>query len=63
MFTMVNRTCPVLDQPPMNPVGVGMKNGECRGLLGVPESMLQPGGALDVLRMKLAQEPSIRGNN
>lgn len=33
-----------------------------REVLGLPESMLQPGGALDVLRMKLAQEPSIRGN-
>jgi hypothetical protein len=33
-----------------------------REVLALPESMLQPGGALDVLRMKLAQEPSIRGN-
>ena len=33
-----------------------------REVLGLPESMCQPGGALDVLRMKLAQEPSIRGN-
>ena len=33
-----------------------------RGLLGLPESILQPGGALDVLRMKLAQEPAVRGN-
>jgi predicted RNA methylase len=33
-----------------------------REVLGVPESVLAPGGALDVLRMKLAQEPSIRGN-
>ncbi len=31
-------------------------------VLGLPQSMLQPGGALEVLRMKLAQEPSIRGN-
>ena len=30
--------------------------------LGLPESILQPGGALDVPRMKLAQEPSTRGN-
>jgi hypothetical protein len=33
-----------------------------REVLGLPEPILQPGGALDVLRMKLAQEPSIRGN-
>lgn len=33
-----------------------------REVLGLPDSILQPGGALDVLRMKLAQEPSIRGN-
>jgi len=34
----------------------------CRDVLGMPESTLAPGGALDVLRMKLAQEPSIRGS-
>ena len=33
-----------------------------REVLGLPEAVLAPGGALDVLRMKLAQEPSIRGN-
>lgn len=33
-----------------------------REVLGLPESMPQPGGSLDLLRMKLAQEPSIRGN-
>ncbi len=33
-----------------------------REVLGLPESVLAPGGVLDVLRMKLAQEPSIRGN-
>jgi integrase len=33
-----------------------------REVLGLPESILAPGGALEVLRMKLAQEPSIRGN-
>jgi hypothetical protein len=33
-----------------------------REVLGLPESVLQPGGALEVLRMKLALEPSIRGN-
>ena len=31
-------------------------------VLGVPGSVLGPDGTLDVLRMKLAQEPSIRGN-
>jgi hypothetical protein len=34
----------------------------CRKILGMSKSTVQPGGALDVLRMKLAQEPSIRGN-
>ena len=33
-----------------------------REVLELPESMLQPGGALEILRMKLAAEPSIRGN-
>jgi len=33
-----------------------------REVLNLRESMLQPDGALDVLRRKLAQEPSIRGN-
>ena len=33
-----------------------------REVLGFPESLLQPGGPIDILRMKLAQEPSIRGN-
>lgn len=33
-----------------------------REILGLPESILQPGGGLDVLRKKLALEPSIRGN-
>ena len=33
-----------------------------REVFGLPESMLEPGGALEVLRMKLALEPSIRGN-
>ena len=30
-----------------------------REVLGLPEVIIQPGGALDVLRMKLALEPSI----
>src|SRR5207248_65310 len=33
-----------------------------REVLGLPEFVLVPGGALDVLRMKLAREPSIRRN-
>jgi hypothetical protein len=33
-----------------------------RKVLNLPEPVLESGGALDVLRMKLAQEPSIRGN-
>jgi hypothetical protein len=33
-----------------------------REVLGLPESLLKAGGALEVLRMKLALEPSIRGN-
>jgi hypothetical protein len=31
-------------------------------VLGLPESVFSSGGAFEVLRMKLAQEPSIRGN-
>lgn len=33
-----------------------------REVLGFPQPMFQPGGALELLRMKLALEPSIRGN-
>ncbi len=33
-----------------------------RDVLGLHESVTREGGALDILRMKLAQEPSIRGN-
>jgi len=33
-----------------------------REVLGLPQSITEPGGALDILRMKLSQEPSIRGN-
>jgi hypothetical protein len=33
-----------------------------REVLGWSESIIQPGGPLELLRMKLAQEPSIRGN-
>lgn len=34
----------------------------CHEVLGMAEPLLRPGGAVDVLRMKLAQEPSLRGN-
>lgn len=33
-----------------------------REVLGLPESVLASGGSLEVLRMKLAREPSVRGN-
>lgn len=33
-----------------------------REVLGLSESIIQSGGPLELLRMKLAQEPSIRGN-
>lgn len=33
-----------------------------REVLGLPQSLLASGGPVDALRMKLAQEPSIRGN-
>jgi hypothetical protein len=33
-----------------------------REVLGLPESIIQPGGSLEVLRKKVEQEPSIRGN-
>jgi hypothetical protein len=33
-----------------------------REVLGLPECLLQPDGALDILRKKLSLEPSIRGN-
>ena len=33
-----------------------------REVLGLSELITQPGGPFELLRMKLAQEPSIRGN-
>jgi hypothetical protein len=33
-----------------------------REVLGLPESLFAPGRPVEILRMKLAQEPSIRGN-
>lgn len=32
-----------------------------REVLGLPESIVGPGGALELMRKKLSQEPSIRG--
>jgi hypothetical protein len=34
----------------------------CREVLNLPESIMAPGGSLELLRMKLAREPSIRGS-
>lgn len=34
----------------------------CRSVLRLPESIIGPGGQLDLLRRKLAREPSVRGN-
>jgi hypothetical protein len=33
-----------------------------RDVLGVPDTILRPDGPMDLLRKKLAREPSIRGN-
>jgi hypothetical protein len=33
-----------------------------RDVLGLPSSIFGPGGPLELLRMKLSREPSIRGN-
>jgi hypothetical protein len=45
-----------------DPVRKELDNRFAREVLGMPEPVLAPDGALDVLRMKLAQEPSIRGS-
>lgn len=45
-----------------DPVRKELDDRFAREILGLPESLLAPGGALEVLRMKLALEPSIRGN-
>ncbi len=45
-----------------DPVRKELDDRFAREVLRLPESILQPGGALEVLRMKLAVEPSIRGN-
>jgi hypothetical protein len=34
----------------------------CRDVLGLPSSLYKAGGPLELLRMKLANEPSIRGS-
>ena len=33
-----------------------------RSVVRLPKSLFGPGGAIDVLRMKMSQEPSVRGN-
>jgi hypothetical protein len=45
-----------------DPVRKKLDDRFAREVLCLPKSILQPGGPLEVLRMKLAQEPSIRGN-
>lgn len=45
-----------------DPVRKELDDRFAREVLGVPNTILQPDGAMDLLRRKLAQEPSIRGN-
>jgi hypothetical protein len=45
-----------------DPVRKELDEGFAREVLGLPAKILVTGGALEVLRMKLALEPSIRGN-
>jgi hypothetical protein len=45
-----------------DPIRKELDQGFGREVLGLPEPLLASGGALELLRMKLAREPSIRGN-
>jgi hypothetical protein len=45
-----------------DPVRRDLDNEFARHVLGLPESIMEPGGPLELLRMKLAREPSIRGH-
>ncbi|WP_348261014.1 hypothetical protein P8935_14520 [Telmatobacter sp. DSM 110680] len=45
-----------------DPVRKELDDRFARDVLGVPNTILQPNGPMDLLRRKLAQEPSIRGN-
>jgi hypothetical protein len=42
-------------------VRLKLDNQFCLEVLGLPPSVVGPGGPLELIRMKLAQEPSIRG--
>jgi len=45
-----------------DPVRRDLDNRFARDVLGLSEAIIEPGGPLELLRMKLAQEPSIRGH-
>ena len=59
---MCNKQMVPMHEIDKDPVRKELDERFAREVLGLPESVLAPGGALDVLRMKLALEPSIRGN-
>jgi hypothetical protein len=44
-----------------DPIRHDLDNKFARHVLGLPEPMVETGGSLELLRMKLAREPSIRG--
>ncbi|MDM8553472.1 hypothetical protein QUF75_01940 [Desulfococcaceae bacterium HSG7] len=46
----------------IDPVRKEMDEEFARKVLNLPESILMEGGPLDILRMKLSREPSVRGN-
>jgi hypothetical protein len=45
-----------------DPVRRDLDKSFARDVLGLPESVVETGGSLELLRMKLAREPSIRGH-
>ena len=45
-----------------DPVRQDLDNKFARDVLGLPQPITEQGGSLELLRMKLAREPSIRGS-
>lgn len=50
-----------LHQIDKDPVRQSLDTRFCLEVLGLPASVVEPGGPLELVRLKLAQEPSIRG--
>jgi hypothetical protein len=59
--TMCNREMLPMHEIDQDPVRKELDEQFSRRVLGLAEPILAPGGPLDILRMKLSREPSVRG--